>query len=684
MRDTWLKNKADEIQCYADKHDLKKFYDGLKEIYGPSSTGLSPLLTADGNTLITDKEDILKRWAEHFDNVLNRPSEINNEAIDRLPQVPINDELAAPPTLLETQKAISQLSTGKSPGRDSISAEVYKEGGLAVSDKLHQLFIIAWELETIPQDFKDATIIHLYKRKGNRQVCDNHRGISLLSVAGKILARVLLNRLIAHLDQGLLPESQCGFRKDRGTIDMVFAARQLQEKCQEQNCDLFSTYVDLTKAFDSVCREGLWKIMAKYGCPQKFITLVRQFHDGMQACVRDNDTLSDAFPVTNGVKQGCVLAPTLFSIMFSAMLTDAFREGDVGIGIRYRTEGKVFNLRRLQAKTKVQTVIVRDFLFADDCALNAGSEPTMQCSVDKFSNGCDNFGLTISTKKTEVLHLPAPGKPYVEPTIAVKDTKLNAVNRFTYLGSTLNQHANIDDEVNSRIAKASAAFGRLHDSVWNRSGIRMETKLKVYKAIVLPTLLYACETWTVYRRHARKLNHFHTTRLRKLLRIKWQEKIPDTEVLTRAGVPSIHTILMQSQLRWSGHLVRHIYIMPDHRLPKRLFYGELEEGVRSRGGQRKRYKDSLKASLKAFNIKADSWERLASDRPLWRRTVREGAATCEEARRTAAQQKRRARKEGAAGPVANTALFSCPHCERRFRAKIGLYSHLRTHPTTEG
>ncbi|KAI8479295.1 hypothetical protein Bbelb_429670, partial [Branchiostoma belcheri] len=262
MRDTWLKNKADEIQCYADKHDLKKFYDGLKEIYGPSSTGLSPLLTADGNTLI--KEDILKRWAEHFDNVLNRPSEINNEAIDHLPQVPIDDELAAPHTLLETQKAISQLSTGKSPGRDSISAEVYKEGGLAVSDKLHQLFIIAWELETIPQD---ATIIHLYKRKGNRQQERYLRGFSSI-------------------------------------VSMVFAARQLQEKCQEQNCDLFSTYVDLTKAFDSVCREGLWKIMAKYGCPQKFIILVRQFHDGMQACVRDNDTLSDAFPVTNGVKQG--------------------------------------------------------------------------------------------------------------------------------------------------------------------------------------------------------------------------------------------------------------------------------------------------------------------------------------------------------------------------------------------
>ena len=106
-------------------------------------------------------------------------------------------------------------------------------GGLPMADKLTELFHCMWRKEAIPQEFKDASIIHLYKRKGNPQVCDNHRGISLLSIAGKILAKILLNRLNVHLDQkGLMPESQCGFRKDRGTIAMIFAARQLQEKCQ--------------------------------------------------------------------------------------------------------------------------------------------------------------------------------------------------------------------------------------------------------------------------------------------------------------------------------------------------------------------------------------------------------------------------------------------------------------------
>ena len=224
MQDSWLSNKADEIQGFADRNDLKNFYRGIKEVYGPTTTSPFPLLSADSSTLITDKDKILERWAEHFDNVLNRPSNINDEAIERLPQIPINETLGALPTQEEIQKATHQLSNGKAPGQDSIPAEIYQAGGIALTDKLLQLFQLIWQSETVPQDLKDALIIHLYKGKGDRQVCDNHRGITLLSIAGKILARVLLNRLTAHLEQGLLPESHCGFRKERGTIDMVFAA----------------------------------------------------------------------------------------------------------------------------------------------------------------------------------------------------------------------------------------------------------------------------------------------------------------------------------------------------------------------------------------------------------------------------------------------------------------------------
>ena len=205
---------------------------------------------------------ILKRWAEHFNSVLNRPSSVNYNAINKLSQIECNVLLDEFPTVTETRKAIQHLSSGKAPGIDAIPAEVYKAGGLLMAEKLTELFKYMWRKEAILQDFKDASIIHLYRRKGNPQVCDNHRGIFLLSNAGKRLAKILLNRLNVHLDKhGLIPESQCGFRKDKRTIDMIFTARQLQEKCKEQNVDLYMTFVDLTKAFDTVSRDGLWKII---------------------------------------------------------------------------------------------------------------------------------------------------------------------------------------------------------------------------------------------------------------------------------------------------------------------------------------------------------------------------------------------------------------------------------------
>nr|VZI36232.1 unnamed protein product [Spirometra erinaceieuropaei] len=658
MQDAWTARKAEEIQGYADRNEWKNFFSAIKAVYGPPTKGTAPLLSADGSTLLTEKTQILQRWAEHFRGVLNRPSVISDAAIARLPQVETNADLDPPPSLQETIRAVQQLSSGKAPGSDAIPAEVYKHGGPLLMDHLTALFQEMWRQSEVPQDFKDATIVHLYKRKGNRQVCDNHRGISLLNIAGKIFARILLNRLNNHLEQGLLPESQCGFRRHRGTTDMRFAARQLQEKCQEMRTHLYSTFVDLTKAFDTVNREGLWKIMRKFGCPERFTQMVRQLHDGMMARVTDNGAVSEAFAETNGVKQGCVLAPTLFSLMFSAMLMDAYHDERPAIRIAYRTDGHLLNQRRMNFKSRVCTATVHELLFADDCALNTTSEEEMQRSMDLFSAACENFGLVINTQKTVVMHQPPPNSttaPSAPPQISVNGNQLQVVEHFPYLGSTHSRNTKIDDEVANRISKASQAFGRLQSTVWNRHGLQLSTKLKMYKVVILPTLLYGAETWTVYTRQARRLNHFHLSCLRRILRLNWQDRIPDTEVLERTGILSIYAILKQMQLRWSGHLVR----MDDERLPKRLFYGDVATGSRRQGGQIRRYKDTLKSSLKRLQINLTNWEELARDRPTWRRTVQTGAAIYEANRIAAAKAKREARKSQLR-PIRNAAAQPLP------------------------
>ena len=132
-----------------------------------------------------------------------------------------------------------------------------------------------------------------------------------------LLCHIMLNRITKHILDDVVSESQCGFRKQRGTVDMVFAIRQLQEKCVEQHQDLHLLFIDLTKAFDTVNRAELWAILSKLGCPPRFVQIIRSFHDGMFCRVIENGDASDPFPVSKGVKQGCVLAPTLFSLPFA-------------------------------------------------------------------------------------------------------------------------------------------------------------------------------------------------------------------------------------------------------------------------------------------------------------------------------------------------------------------------------
>ena len=330
LKSDWWERKAVELQRAADSNNMKGFYNGLKEVWGPKKKGPVQLKSADGMETFSDSKRVVARWSEHFQKLLKVPGDIDHEALDNIPQRIIKTSLDEIPTMDEMAKAIAGLKDGKAPGGDGIPAEVWKHGGDNLFSRLHQLITNAWEVGSVPQAWKDASIVTIYK-KGDRTDCGNYRGISLLSIAGKIFARILLNRLSTHITPEVVPETQCGFRGNRSTVDMIFCLRQLQEKCIEQDRPLYMVFVDFSKAFDTVGRTGLWQLLRKYGCPEKFTTMIEALHTGMMANVSVGGEVSESFSVTNGVKQGCVLAPTLFSIFLSAMLDDAFR--DMGDGV---------------------------------------------------------------------------------------------------------------------------------------------------------------------------------------------------------------------------------------------------------------------------------------------------------------------------------------------------------------
>ena len=143
-----------------------------------------------------------------------------------------------------------------------------------------------------------------------------------MSHAGKVLLKVVARRLSAYCEaKGLLPEEQCGFRPDRSTTDMMFVVRRLQEVGRKAGVSLHMCFVNLQKAYDAVDRTLLWQVLIRIGVPPQMIAVIRQFHDGMRACVRPDDGVcSDWFEVEQGLRQGCVLSPLLFNIFFAAVL----------------------------------------------------------------------------------------------------------------------------------------------------------------------------------------------------------------------------------------------------------------------------------------------------------------------------------------------------------------------------
>ena len=440
-----------------------------------------------------------------------------------------------------------------------------------------------------------------------------------MSIAGKIYARILLNRLMEHiLDIGLIPESQNGFMPGRSTIDPCFSLRLLQEKCKLHSEDLYLLFIDLTKAFDTVSRPGLWSILGRIGCPDHFIRMIQSFHDGMKVTVREGGKRAAPFEVTNGTKQGCVLAPTLFSIFFSLMLFVAFKNTSKGIDVLYRFDRGLCQTKNvhLKARTKVSKVKIREFLYADDCALAASSQEDLQELTDQFSVAAKKFGLTISLKKTEALYQASQSNKYLEPQILIDGKRMKAVDEFKYLGSIVSRDGSLDPELSTRIGKAHSAFNKLNKRLWRKSGIKLATKIMVYRAVVLSTLLYGSEAWTLNAKQTKRMERFHQKCLRNICGIKWYHKIPDHEILERCNMYSLQSYLDKNKLRWTGHVVR----MSDTRVPKMLLYGRVDKGA-ARQGNRHSYINSVKSLLREYEIDFTTLEEQASNRNAWRSEI---------------------------------------------------------------
>ena len=221
-----------------------------KKLAGKKSSTSKPIKDKHGNTL-TKQEEQLRRWGEYFEELLNRPPPIPEAEL-------MLDVNTTKPNKEEIAKAIRNQKNGKAPGPDGISVEILKGDINTSTQMLYEIYAKVWEEETIPEDWKEGHLVKIPK-KGDLTNCNNYRGITMLSVPGKILSQIILQRLIDALDK-ILRDQQMGFRKNRSCTDHIATLRIIAEQSLEWNTSLYTTYVDFEKAFDSVDHSTLWNL----------------------------------------------------------------------------------------------------------------------------------------------------------------------------------------------------------------------------------------------------------------------------------------------------------------------------------------------------------------------------------------------------------------------------------------
>ena len=471
--------------------------------------------------------------------------------------------------------AIRSLANVKAVGPDGVSVELFKITlNCDLRQRLLDIVVRIWERSEVPQEWKDAIIMVLHKKK-YRTLCGSYRGISLVAHAGKILLKIIARRLSEYCERvGILPEEQSGFRPNRSTTDMMFVIRRLQELARKKRIPLYVRFIDLTKAYDSVYRTLLWTVLARFGVPHNMISATHQFHDGMQACVRlDDKVCSKWFAVEQGLRQGCVLAPLLFNIFFAVVIKGASTRFKANKGIM-DTKGGRGGRGEATAGESAFSTSLWGTLYADDAGVVSRSPKQLRKMMGVvIVVVCAAFVLTVSDAKTEIMCLRAKGMPESTASFSVEAAGqvYNQTNEFVYLRGNVNHNADLSIEVDRRVRNAWCGFWKYTLELYDRPSAPLELKTRMLRAEVLET--YGCVTWSPRACRYDTLRRAHHRFLTRC--IGWRKHnradhpISYLDTLLKTGSESIEATLRRRRILFAGFVAR----MKDTRLPKCVMFG---------------------------------------------------------------------------------------------------------------
>ena len=484
--------KASKAKYLADNlNDPKLFWNELKSCLGlGNKSGVSNKIT-------------LEEWHDHFKSVFSpgdaeardegdNNTEGEHRIVDILDQ-PISEE--------EVVKSVRKLKSGKASGLDNVIAEMLKSACGIITPFLTDYFNEIFKKGLYPDLWSKAIIVPIHK-KGNLDTTDNYRGVSLLSLIGKCYTSILNRRLYDWLeDNQKISESQAGFRQGYTTTDHIFTLYAVTQKyLSKKGSKLYVAFVDLKKAFDSVRRHVLIKMLSNAGVSSKFICAIKAIYEQVFSSVRVNSFMTEMFECPIGLRQGCVLSPTLFSIVINEIATRMAEEGKHGVQM---------------LPGLIELFIL---LFADDLALMSSTPHGLQVQIDCVHRVCEELGLTVNIDKTKVMVFRKGGFLGQHEKWFIDGKRLEVVNKYVYLGYTFTTTMSPFEGVKQLAVKGKKALFdviRVHNQL---DQMTIKTFFKIFDSKIQPIVLYAAEMWGVSEAHS-IVERVHLTACKRVLNV---------------------------------------------------------------------------------------------------------------------------------------------------------------------
>ena len=390
--------------------------------------------------------------------------------------------------------------------------------------------------------------------------------------------------------------TQAGFRKNRGTRDHIFNLHMIIQKYREANIGLHTCFIDYSKAFDCVNHEKMWRTLHDMNFQPKLVNLIKSLYKDQQSAVRLEGGTSEWFPVTKGVRQGCILSPHLFSLYTEGIMRD----------VEYDIRKGEYN------EPKMQGLPIRDLRYADDTALLSTTPKGLENLIKSVKVHSENRGLYLNVKKTKIMD---SDKCKNQAVIEIEGEEIERVNSFEYLGARIEADGKTTPEIRRRLAMATSKLKKM-EKIWK--GQCTQTKLRILKSTIFPIATYGCEAWTINRTDSKNITAFEMKCYRKILRISWTQKIRNEEVLSKIGIeaPTLFQTVKKLKLKYFGHIKRH-ETLEKHILEART------EGKRGRGRPTRRWEQDIEEWLGTTTTQAG---RLAGDREKYRRKVQEATS----------------------------------------------------------